>query len=138
MKIFFISLSLVAATARAADPQISSWFTLNSAQPAQIYPNNAAKNSGQPSTTWSNGRNTQAQPANCGVQEILSSSNWIYIRSTGLGSQIMGPWLNGNFPNLPVDQHFIYAFTRHPVEQKGNNFNHLGEIGMFVVGVAAI
>ena len=136
MKIFFISLSLVAATARAAaDPQIASWFTLNSSKPAQIYPNNAAKNSGQPSTTWSNGRNTQAQPANCGVQEILSSSNWIYIRSTGLGSQIMGPWLNGNFPNLPVDQHFIYAFTRHPVEQQGNNFNHLGEIGMFVDGV---
>ena len=135
MKIFFISLSLVAATARAADPQIASWFTLNSSKPAQIYPNNAAKNSGQPSTTWSNGRNTQSQPANCGVQEILSSSNWVYIRSTGLGSQIMGPWLNGNFPNLPVDQHFIYAFTRHPAEQQGNNFNHLGEIGMFVDGV---
>lgn len=135
MKITFMFVALAITTARAADPQIASWFTLNSTKPAQIYPNNAAKNSGQPSTTWSNGRNTQAQPANCGVQEILSSSNWVYIRSTGLGSQIMGPWLNGNFPNLPVDQHFIYAFTRHPIEQKGNNFNHLGEIGMFVDGV---
>ena len=47
----------------------------------------------------------------------------------------MGPWQNGRFPNLPVDQHFIFAMCRHPVEQKGNNFNHLGEIGMFVDGV---
>ena len=135
MKTIFIILSLLTVAAHAGEPQITSWFTLNSGKPAQIYPNNAAKNSGQPSTTWSNGRNTQSQLANCGVQEILSSANWIYIRSTGLGSQVMGPWLNGNFPNLPVDQHFIYAFTRHPVEQKGNNFNHLGEIGMFVDGV---
>jgi hypothetical protein len=135
MKILSLSFLLIVVAARAADPQIASWFTLNSEKFAQIYLNNAAKNSGQTATTWSNGRNTQSQPANCGVQEILSSSNWVYIRSTGLGSQVMGPWLNGNFPNLPVDQHFIYAFTRHPIEQKGNNFNHLGEIGMFVDGV---
>ena len=135
MKTALLILNLAAVTATAADPQITSWFTLRSAQPAQIYRNDAAKKSDQPVTTWSNGRNTQAQPANCGVQGIYSSSNWIYIRSTGLGSQIMGPWLNGNFPNLPVDQHFIYAFTRHPVKQQGNNFNHLGEIGMFVDGV---
>ncbi len=126
---------ITAANAFAADPQVASWFTLNSGKFAQIYQDNAAKNSDQPSTTWSNGRNSQTQPAYCGVQEILSSANWIYIRSTGLGSQIMGPWLNGRFPNLPIDQHFIFAMSRHPTEQKGNNFNHLGEIGMFVDGV---
>jgi hypothetical protein len=119
----------------AADPQIASWFTVNSGQFAQIYRNDAAKISGQTATTWSNGRNVQSQPAFCGVQEILSSSNWIYIRSTGLGSQVMGPWLNGRFLNLPTDQHFIYAIPRHPTVQTGNRFNHLGEIGMFVDGV---
>jgi hypothetical protein len=77
----------------------------------------------------------QAQPAYCGVQEILSSANWVYIRSTGLGSQIMGPWQNGWFPNLPTDQHFIFAIPRQPTVQTGNRFNHLGEIGMFVDGV---
>jgi hypothetical protein len=134
----FIQALLVlfaASNAFAADPQIASWFTLHSDKFAQIYPDNAAKNSGQTSTTWSNGRNTQAQPAYCGVQQILSSSNWVYIRSTGLGSQIMGPWQNGRFPNLPTDQHYIFAIPRHPTAQTGNRFNRLGEIGMFVDGV---
>ncbi|MEY4917581.1 MAG: hypothetical protein RL616_1494 [Verrucomicrobiota bacterium] len=128
---FFIALAVNAQ----ADPQLASWFTANSGKVAQIYRTDAEKNSSQTATTWSNGRNAQTRPAFCGVQEILSSSNWIYIRSTGLGSQVMGPWLNGRFPNLPTDQHFIFAMSRHPVEQKGNNFNHLGEIGMFVDGV---
>ena len=123
------------ASSASADPQLASWFTLNSGQTAQIYRNDAEKNSGKTETTWSNGRNVQAQPAYCGVQEILSSSNWIYVRSTGLGSQVMGPWLNGRFPNLPVDQHFIFAIPRQPKIQTGNDFNRLGEIGMFVDGV---
>jgi hypothetical protein len=117
------------------DPQISSWFTADSGKYAQIYRDNAAKTSGQAETTWSNGRNVQSQPAFCGVQEILSSSNWIYIRSTGLGSQTMGPWLNGRFPNLPTDQHFIFSIPRHPTAQAVRRFNPLGEIGMTVDGV---
>ena len=118
-----------------ADPQITSWFTLDSGKFAQIYRTVAEKNSGQTEMTWSNGRQIQSRPAYCGVQEILSSSNWIYVRSTGLGSQIMGPWQNGWFPNLPTDQHFIFAIPRHPKQQTGNRFNHLGEIGLFVDGV---
>ncbi len=135
MKITFSAILLVLVVKAQADPQLASWFTANSGKVAQIYRTDAEKNSNRTATTWSNGRNTQAQPAFCGVQEILSSSNWIYIRSTGLGSQVMGPWLNGHFPNLPTDQHFIFAMSRHPTEQQGNNFNHLGEIGMFVDGV---
>jgi hypothetical protein len=131
--LLFAAFKTWAATAN--DPQISSWFTLDSSKFAQIYRNDTAKISSEPQTTWSNGRNAQAQPAYCGVQEILSSSNWVYIRSTGLGSQVMGPWLNGHFPNLPTDQHFIYAIPRHPKVQTSYRFNPLGEIGMFVDGV---
>jgi len=130
-----LTFSSTLAISALADPQITSWFTLHSDQPARIYRNNAAKSADQAVTTWSNGRNTQAQPAFCGVQGILSSSNWVYVRSTGLGSQIMGPWLNGNFPNLPTDQKFIFAIPRHPTVQTARGFNHLGEIGMFVDGV---
>jgi hypothetical protein len=119
----------------AGDPGISSWFTVDSGQFAQIYADNTSRFSGQTETTWSNGRNTQAQPAYCGVQEVLSSANWVYVRSTGLGSQIMGPWQNGRFPNLPTDQHFIFAIPRHPTVQTANRFNPLGEIGLFVDGV---
>ena len=118
-----------------ADPQITSWFTVDSGKFAQIYRTDSEKFSGTPETTWSNGRNAQSQPAFSGVQEILSSSNWVYIRSTGLGSHIMGPWQNGWFPNLPTDQNFIYAIPRHPTAQTGQRFNPLGEIGMFVDGV---
>lgn len=118
-----------------ADPQITSWFTLDSGKLAQIYRTDADKFSSKMETTWSNGRNVQSQPAYCGVQEILSSSNWVYVLSTGLGSQVMGPWQNGRFPNLPTDQHFIFAMCRYPVEQPATGFNHLGEIGMFVDGV---
>jgi hypothetical protein len=123
-----------------ADPQITSWFIVDSGQFAQIYRTDAEKFSGRSETTWSNGRQSQLHPAFCGVQEILSSTNWIYVRSTGLGSQIMGPWyLDAQrrflFPNLPVDQHFIFAIPRHPSAQTLQRFNHLGEIGLFVDGV---
>jgi hypothetical protein len=137
MKTIFsaVLLGTLAVNVVFADPQITSWFTADSGKLAQIYRTDAAKNSGQTQTTWSNGRNVQSQPAFCGVQEIVSSANWIYVRSTGLGSQVMGPWQNGRFPNLPTDQHFIFAIPRHPTAQTGNRFNHLGEIGMFVDGV---
>ncbi|HLX68991.1 MAG TPA: hypothetical protein VKV04_05115, partial [Verrucomicrobiae bacterium] len=69
-----------------ADPQISSWFVTDSGKVAQIYRTDTEKASGRTETTWSNGRNVQSRPAYCGVQEIVSSANWIYVRSTGLGS----------------------------------------------------
>jgi len=135
MKILSAILLCACATFAKADPQLTSWFTLHSDQPARIYPNSAAKGADQSVTTWSNGRNTQSQLAYCGVQGILSSSNWVYIRSTGLGSQVMGPWLNGRFPNLPTDQHFIFAIPRHPTAQTSRGVNRLFEIGLFVDGV---
>ena len=129
----------LAVTARA-DPQLTSWFTVDSGKFAQIYRTEADKEDGHTETTWSNGRQMQLQPAYSGVQEILSSSNWVYIRSTGLGSHVMGPWYMDvqhfrEFPNLPTDQHLIFAISRHPVPQVSHGFNHLGEIGLFVDGV---
>jgi len=136
MKTVFIAVQFFAmASGVFADPQITSWFTLDSGRFAQLYRNEAEKNSAQAETTWSNGRNTQSQPAYCGVQKIVSSSNWVYVFSTGLASQTMGPWLNGRFPNLPTDQHFIFAIPRHPTVQTSRGFNRLFEIGLFVDGV---
>lgn len=136
MKTILAAAILTASiTGALADPQLTSWFTLDSGNFAKIYLNNADKDSGTTATTWSNGRNSQSQPAYSGVQEVLTSSNWIYVRSTGLGSHVMGPWQNGWFPNLPTDQHFIFAMPRRPQPQTGHRFNHLGEIGMSVDGV---
>lgn len=134
-RVYFTIFGCALAVNALADPQITSWFVTDSGRVAQIYRTDAEKASGRTETTWSNGRNVQSQPAYCGVQEIVSSANWIYVLSTGLGSQVMGPWLNGRFPNLPTDQHFIFAIPRNPTVQTGNGFNPLGEIGMFVDGV---
>src|SRR5712671_3429554 len=106
------SIGLFAATSHA-DPQIDSWFTTYSGKYARIYTTDATKTAGSSVTTWSNGTQTQGSPAYSGVQEVYSSTNWIYIRSTGLGSHIMGPWyLNAAhttaFPNYPVNQKVFY------------------------------
>jgi hypothetical protein len=142
MKTILITFVFVVASAAKlfADPQISSWFTVDSGKLARIYLNDADKFSGKSVTTWSNGRQSQLQPAFSGVQAIYSSTNWIYIRSSGLAGYVMGPWFNDPqhrlpFPNLPTDQHFIFAIPRHPKAQTTSGFNHLGEIGMFVNGV---
>ena len=123
-----------------ADPQITSWFTLDSGQFARIYRTDADKFSGRSETTWGNGWLNQLQPADCGVQGIYSSANWIYVRSTGLGSQVMGPWYDDVrhqhlFPNLPVDQHLTFAFPRHPIVSTTPRLTTLGAIGLCVDGV---
>src|SRR5262245_47946212 len=103
---------LVILTASAADPLTDSWFTTYSAKYARIYLNDAAKTAGTTVSTWSNGTQNQSLPAYAGVQEIYSSSNWVYIRTTGLGIHTMGPWLNGGFPNLPINTKTLWRFPR--------------------------
>src|SRR5260221_8452203 len=78
--------------ASAADPRVDSWFTKDSAKYARLYATTADLNSGNAVTTWSRGSISQTLPAYCGVQELYSSSDWVYLRTTGLGSHIMGPW----------------------------------------------
>jgi len=73
-------------------------------------------------------RRFQTLPAYCGVQEVYSSSNWVYIRSTGLGSFVMGPWyLNAQhskaFPNWPVNQKTMYRHSAQPGVADDKNFD---------------
>src|SRR5258708_38019728 len=79
-------------SAHADDPLTNSWLTTYSGQYARIYTTDANKTSGASVATWSNGSQTQSSPAYCGVQEVYSSTNWVYVRSTGLGSHVLGPW----------------------------------------------
>jgi hypothetical protein len=127
---------LVAATFRAsADPLISSWQTNYAGQYARIYTNTTVQSAGTPATTWGNGSETQATPAYAGVQEIYSSTNWVYVRSTGLASFTMGPWSTG-FPNLPANQKTMFRFPRTPTVPTSKTENGGGTIGCFVDGVA--
>ena len=107
-----LSLTLSAA---AADPRTNCWLTTYSAQYARVYTNSTMQQNGTALTTWANSSMAQSLPSYCGVQEVYSSSNWIYVRSTGLASYTMGPWfLNAThtqlFPNLPTNQQVFYRF----------------------------
>lgn len=121
--------------AQVVDPRTNCWLTSYTGQYARIYTNNAMKTAGTTLTTWSNGSQTQSAPAYCGVQEVDSSSNWVYVRSTGLAAYNMGPWLNGSFPNLPVNQHLLYRFPRTNGVPTTKSITGGGQIGIFVDGV---
>jgi hypothetical protein len=108
---------------------------------ARLYATDADKNSGNAVPTWSRNTLSQNPPAYSGVQEIYSSANWVYIRTTGLGSHVMGPWyLNAArttlFPNLPVNQKALYRLPRNPTVPATKTLTGLGSIGYFVDGVA--
>ena len=128
-------------SALADDPRTNCWFTTYSGQYARIYTNDAMKAAGTTLTTWGNGSETQSPPAYCGVQEVYSSTNWIYVRSTGLASHNMGPWyLNSGrtmmFPNLPVNQKLLFRFPRTNGVPATKTISGGGQIGIFVDGVA--
>ena len=134
-------LGFCATNALPAEPQVTSWLTSYSGQYARIYASDAAKTAGTTVTTWSNGAQTQSLPAYSGVQEIYSSSNWIYIRSTGLGNHTMGPWYNDAsrtvaFVNMPVNQKNIFRFPRSTTVP-ATKTTVGGEIGYFVDGERA-
>ncbi len=131
----------LATSSLAADPRLDSWFTTHAGKYARTYTNDAARNAGNAGTTWGNGTHNQILPAYCGVQEIYSSANWVYVRSTGLGSHIMGPWyLNAAhttlFPGLPKNQKALYRIPRTPAVPATKTRTGLGAIGYFVDGVA--
>lgn len=126
----------IQGTALAQDPRTNSWLTDYSGKYARIYLNNAAKSAGTAVTVWSNGTQVQSTPAYAGVQEIYSSASWVYIRSTGLGSHVMGPWMDGSFPNLPKNQKVLYRFPRIPTASGTKTLTGLGAIGYFADGVA--
>jgi hypothetical protein len=132
----FLGICLALATAAlAGDPRTNCWFTTYSGQYARIYTNNAMRTAGTALTTWSNGSQTQSSPAYCGVQEVYSSSNSVYIRSSGLAGYTMGPWQNGSFPNLPANQKLLYRLPRTNNVPATKTSTGGGQIGIFVDGV---
>ena len=135
-------LALLALSASAlADPILSSWITDHSTKYARIYTTDANRVNGTSVTTWTNGTQAQTSPAYCGVQEIAYSASWVYIRSTGLGSHIMGPWYDNAartavFVNLPKNQKDYFRIPRTPTVP-ATKTRVQGEIGWFVDGVHA-
>src|SRR3954468_5285436 len=133
--IFLSFFPLAQIFASNVDPRTNSWFTTYSGQYARIFVNDAAKSSGTSASTWSNGSQNQSAPAYCGVQEVDSSATWVYVFSTGLAGYNMGPWQNGAFPNLPLNQKLLYRFPRTNGVPASKTLTGGGQIGIFVDGV---
>lgn len=141
MKMRLPLLLLFAASPLHADPLLSSWFTANSGQYARIYQSTADQTAGTTSTTWSRGSGTQSSPTYADVSEISYSSSWVYIRTTGLASHIMGPWYidsakTTNFPNFPSNTATIYRIPRTPAIPGTKTSTGLGATGRMVNGVS--
>ncbi|MEI7807418.1 MAG: YHYH protein [Verrucomicrobiota bacterium] len=138
--LFAVVILTLIARVQAADPRTNSWLTTDSGKYARIYTTDANKTNGVSMTTWTNGSTAQATAAYSGVQEVYSSSNWVYLRSSGLGSHVMGPWY-GNaahtqaFQNYPTNQHVLYKIPRNPTVSASKTQNKGGSIGYFVDGV---
>lgn len=80
-----------------------------------------------------------------GVQGISHSSNYVYIKATGLATNTMGPWfLNAArttpFPSFPGNAAILYRFP-HTVSYPQNyapasrTCTNIGTCGLFVDGV---
>ncbi len=133
----FVSL----ASGLHADPQLTSWFTANSGKYARIYQSTANETAGTTSTTWSRGTGTQTNPTYADVNEINYSASWVYIRTTGLASHIMGPWYldaakTQNFPNFPSNTAVVYRIPRTPTIPATKTATGLGATGRMVNGVS--
>ncbi|MEM9479210.1 MAG: sulfatase-like hydrolase/transferase [Verrucomicrobiota bacterium] len=134
---------LLTVTAACADPILDSWFTEFSGRYARTYTTLAQQTAQNPGTTWDHpteGRTEQLVPTYSGVHEISYTPTQVFIRTTGLGSHIMGPWFgaNGNtFANFPANTATLYRFDRDPGTPPVNKTpTGLGAIGFFVDGVA--
>ena len=116
-----------------AEPIFSSWRTQASGQYARIRHTIGAATA----ATWTG----QTLPAYADVIQIDFSPTYVYVRSSGLASYVMGPWYldaahTQIFPNKPVNQNRIARFPRTPQPAATKTNTSLGAAGLWVNGVA--
>ncbi|MEN8734633.1 MAG: sulfatase-like hydrolase/transferase [Lentimonas sp.] len=128
----------------SAEPLLSSWHTENSGQYARIYETTADQTALNAVTTWAHPNNGsgQAEPTYAGVHEVAYTSTDVYIRTTGLGYHVMGPWYANEaktniFVNYPGNSAAIYRFPLDPgTVPTAKTRTGGGAIGYFVDGIA--
>jgi hypothetical protein len=70
------------------------------------------------------------------VQQVFYSTNFVYVKATGIPSYTIGPWAMN--PNIPVNQNWTFKITRAPVPNTGTlTAVGGGQIGVFRNGVVA-
>ncbi len=149
MKLLIQLLLFIGLAAAKADPQLTSWFTTNSGKYARIYTSAANETAGATASKASEGwtRTTngttyaQTNPVYADVNEINYSASWVYIRTSGLASHIMGPWYldaakTQNFPSFPTNTATIYRIPRTLTIPTSKTLTGLGATGRMVNGVS--
>lgn len=143
LPVFFLIAAAPWAPAQTAptDPRLTGWLVAPSRSYARIYESDAAKAAGNAVSTWSRAQGVQAVPTYAGVMQVSYSSNWVYLRSSGLGYHVMGPWyLNTartqTFPNFPANTNVLYRIPRVPVVPATKTLTGNGSIGYSVDGVS--
>lgn len=69
------------------------------------------------------------------VQQVQYSTNNVYVSASCIPSYSIGPW-NSN-PNTPVNQNFVYKFTRNPQQNTGSPTTvGMGHTGVWTNGVS--
>ncbi len=134
--ILAIAIGFAFITNAWADPQLTSWLTVNAGEYARVYTTTNTRASGASVTTWSG----QTLPAYADVAEVSHSASWVYVKYTGLASHIMGPWLTpqgGQFMFWPTNRHGLDRFPRTPSVPAGSKTTTgTGYSGIYVNGVA--
>jgi arylsulfatase A-like enzyme len=125
----------------ASDPRITSWYTESSGKYARIFETVTTEANGNSVTTWSRGSGTQTLPTYAGVHEVSYSDDWVYIRATGLGFHVMGPWYMNEqktflFPNYPGNVAITARIPRTTSVPANKTLTGFGAIGYFVDGVS--
>ena len=138
---YIIYLLILSTSYLRAEPQLSSWYTEKTGKYARIFTSKANESSGTTSITWSRGQGIQNSPTYAGIHAIYNSEDWVYIKTSGLGFHIMGPWyLNEaktrDFPSFPGNTATTYRIPKTPSAFNGNVTTSPGAIGYFVDGVA--
>ena len=140
-----------------AEALIDSWHTAHSGRYARIWATQAQetdeRQNGVRSSlkTWDSANypgvmiGDQPMPVYAGVQGISYSEDYVYIKSTGLATNTMGPWFLNEaqttaFPSFPGNSAILYRFPRSsnypenyaPATRTPTN---IGSCGLFVDGV---
>jgi len=140
-----------------AEPLIDSWHTADSGRYARIWASQDQetdeRQKGVRSSlkTWDSADypgvrvGDQPMPVYAGVQGISYSEDYVYIKSTGLATNTMGPWFlneakTTDFPSFPGNAAILYRFPRSSGYPKNyapatRTPSNVGTCGLFVDGV---
>jgi hypothetical protein len=122
------------------NPLLTSWATQYSARYARVVQATGTS----PVTTWPsaaypNHGGGQSIVAYSDIQQVSYSSDFVYVKATGLASHQMGPWYQSTnviFGNWPSNQKVTFRFPSSPTPATTKTTNGLGALGLWVNGVA--